>query len=389
MPETLDVDALNAAAAQKAHENDAAGAAQLLRQALDLQAAALGPAHRDLAPTLNNLALMLERQGALDEAENCYRRAYAIAQSGAAPDDPLVLVSRSNLIEFLRAAGRPEVVDPVETPPREPAPTPVVPKPGPRPAPAPAPTDSKPAHAPTAPAPQAPQTRTAVTTPAGPNWSVIAIAAVILIALILWLVSGRSADSPAPEPVPVAPPAAAAPPAASPPPSTAPAPQASAAPPPSPAAPAREPPPKPNVPSTGDAAPPTKETPPAARPAPRPQSPGEFGRPRNGITADGDVCASLTRTGNPWRCAPLGDRSSIDAVYYYTRVRSPRDVVVRHRWTYAGTVIRTVDLRVSANNAPGFRTFSRQRTGGRRGQWEVALLAPDGTVVDSQSFAVK
>ena len=92
MPDTLDVDELTAAAAEAAGQDDAATAVRFLRRALDLQVASFGPDHRELAPTLNNLALMLERQGQPDEAERCYRRAYEIAQRGARPNDPLVLV---------------------------------------------------------------------------------------------------------------------------------------------------------------------------------------------------------------------------------------------------------------------------------------------------------
>ena len=77
-------------------------------------------------------------------------------------------------------------------------------------------------------------------------------------------------------------------------------------------------------------------------------------------------------------------------MYYYTRVRSPHDAVVRHRWTRDGRVIRVVDLRIQANPADGFRTFSRQ-TGGAlaSGEWRAALLDAAGTVLDEQAFVVR
>ena len=84
------------------------------------------------------------------------------------------------------------------------------------------------------------------------------------------------------------------------------------------------------------------------------------------------------------------DRVGSEAVYYYTRVRTPRDAVVRHRWTYQGEVVRTVNLQVRANAEPGYRTFSRQILTSRQpGPWEVALLAPDGAVIDSQRFTTR
>ena len=77
-------------------------------------------------------------------------------------------------------------------------------------------------------------------------------------------------------------------------------------------------------------------------------------------------------------------------MYYYTRVRTLRDAVVRHRWTYQGEVVRTVSLQVRANAEPGYRTFSRQIVTAREpGSWEVALLAPDGAVIDSQRFTAR
>jgi hypothetical protein len=96
------------------------------------------------------------------------------------------------------------------------------------------------------------------------------------------------------------------------------------------------------------------------------------------------LCTTLARGGGVWRCEPAGEATSADAVYYYSRVRASRDVVVRHRWTYRGEVIRTVSLDVRANPQEGFRTFSRQSLAGRAGPWEVSLVAPDGTVVETQ-----
>jgi hypothetical protein len=62
---------------------------------------------------------------------------------------------------------------------------------------------------------------------------------------------------------------------------------------------------------------------------------------------------------------------------------------MRHQWSYQGQVVRTVNLEVRANADVGFRTFSRQTVSGRgSGDWEVALIAPDGTVIDTQRFAV-
>ena len=105
------------------------------------------------------------------------------------------------------------------------------------------------------------------------------------------------------------------------------------------------------------------------------------------VTADASLCQTLSR-GGAWRCNPFPEDGQADGVYYYTRVKSSRDAVVRHRWTYEGKAVQTVNLQIRANARDGFRTFSHQRVADRPGQWEVALLAADGTVVDTRRFTV-
>ena len=86
---------LNAAASDAAGSGDFPAAAALLRQLLESQTSLLGPDHPDLATTLNNLALMLERSGDTAEAGRCYRRALAVASLAHGPDAASVLVSQS------------------------------------------------------------------------------------------------------------------------------------------------------------------------------------------------------------------------------------------------------------------------------------------------------
>jgi len=398
MPDTPDVDALISSAALAASQQDSAAAAALLREALDRQVTLLGPDHRDLAPTLNNLALMLERQGDADEAERCYRRAWDIARRSAAPDDPLVQVSRANLADFLRASGRPEVVDAdpgpetadpepessgeLATPPArlELSPPATIPEAPSTTMPAapfammPAsPRESMPAVAPLPPPPRpaAPQvTKPAALRPAekpagGVPSTWLAAGVALAMVAVLWFVLVPAGQPPA------APGAAASEPPAS-----------------TPSA---------GRPEVQPAAPAPAVTPETVRQeAPSPAAPAAGNAttsPRAGaasaVTADTSLCETLNRSGGSWRCVPLRPSSRPDAVYFYTRVKSPRDIVVQHRWSHDGTVVRTVSLRVGANMEAGFRTFSRQTLGPRgAGQWEVALLAPGGAVIEAQRFAV-
>ncbi len=404
MPDTVDVDTLTTAATEAASQGDAVAAAALLRLALDLQVTSLGADHRDLAPTLNNLAMMLERQGDAAEAERCYRRAFEVARRGAPPDDPLVQVSRANLVAFLQASG---IADPlVEAPAAEAGGRSAGPSPAPDSPAAPPPRTQTPVTA-AAPPPrrEPPRPRTPAPGPtptAGATSSTTPSAATAAPrrGWLLWLlVAGALAGAAAgwvmlsPQPSDTAQ-------------RTAPVTQASPAAPPESA---------PGTPGRPDGAPegaasPTEAkptgtppasgpgVPPAATPSATSRSGTDIRAPdadarRGGgtaLSAEGRLCAALARSGGAWRCDPAGDPTAADAVYYYTRVRSPGDVVVGHRWTYQGQVVRTVNLQVRANPEEGFRTFSRQSLSGRRdGPWEVALIAPDGAVIDLQRFTVR
>lgn len=426
MPDSLDLDTLTAAATEAASRGDAVAAASLLRLALDQQVSALGPDHHDLAPTLNNLAMMLERQGETEEAERCYRRAYDVARRGAPPDDPLVKVSRANLVAFLEASG---VASPdVDAPPGGGAPAAAAAPSRPRSEPAPPAPAPPPVRTPSPPPPRAP----AATAPArasserpkrspaqptpqvaatpGRGWRLgLAIVVGALAGGVLgWLLIGSESPgttgeqppsiSAAPA-EPVSPPAppdqpAAPPPGAAAPPSTPSTPTKN-----TPAATAKN---TPDVPrATAAKAPPAapEPTPPAPKgpvpapfPTPRPRSADDSERGKSdggSIGVEGRICTALVRSGGAWRCEPAGESTTAGAVYYYSRVRSPRDVTVRHRWSHQGTVTQTVSLDVRANPREGFRTFSRQNLAGRNGTWEVSLLAPDGTVVETQRFTVR
>jgi hypothetical protein len=404
MPDTLDVDALMAAAAEAAGQQDPATAVRFLRRALDLQVTSIGPDHRDLAPTLNNLALMLERQGKPDEAEQCYRRAYDIARRGARPNDPLVLVSRANLLAFLQAVGvkNPDLDEPAAVPVNARAPEPAAEPPPPlQPPPPPAAKRSLPPSPVAAPRPRTPPAqrstapapprasaapRTAPPAPSsapGRGWTIAGLAAVGAVtgAVASWLFlappQANRTQPPVAQAAPVEPRTSPRPPESTEP--TAPAPPAASSP---------QKPPQAADPPAAQTAPPTtggndaQPAPPAAAEAPAASA--------EGLTADTRLCAALIRTTREWRCDAVATPVDSDAVYYYTRVRTARDAVMRHQWSYQGEVVRTVNLEVRANAETGFRTFSRQTVSGRgAGSWEVALIAPDGAVIDTQRFAVE
>ena len=91
-------------AEQAATAGDFASADELLRSATRIQEETLGPLHPDLANTFNNLAIVAEQTGNLDDAEMFYRRAVAIASASLPPEDPMVVASREQPREFLPRA---------------------------------------------------------------------------------------------------------------------------------------------------------------------------------------------------------------------------------------------------------------------------------------------
>lgn len=495
-------DSLTAAAVQAASAGDTASAASLLRQALSAQEAALGPKHPDLAVTLNNLALMLERQGALEEAGTCYHRAYAIASAALGPDSPAVQISRANLEAFVHSHGASfempdnvrrgtlsdfgeeraaaawdeQVLAPAPEPPTSESPAaaaapptaaPVPPAPavaGKNTTPAGAASGAEPPEAPSvgntsaaaaskaaagtakktaqaagqldtpaskltspktppepgasdertpwslsppapghrapvpgapatvaaarAPAPRRPAPPAAATTPAGTGLKTrpLVLAIIVLAAASLgWMLLGGGTGRPAEAPeatVNTAAPAeegnASAPSASEP---------VAAAPP--PAAPlTQEAAPAPAEPAVAAAAPQSAAQPPAAEPVPplaaEPQTTAETTAME---VVDGRLCTSLVRTGNPWNCAPVDAPVASGALYYYTRVRSGGDGVVRHRWTRDGALVADRALRIRANPREGFRTFSQQTVSGP-GVWHVSAIGSDGRVIDEHRFDV-
>jgi hypothetical protein len=106
MPETRQLRSVVDAAEQAASTGDYASAEQHLREAVRLQEAQLGLFHPELANTLNNLGVVCEIVDKPADAELCYRRACSIATAVLEPDHPFVTTSRKNLNGFCEARGK-------------------------------------------------------------------------------------------------------------------------------------------------------------------------------------------------------------------------------------------------------------------------------------------
>jgi hypothetical protein len=101
------------------------------------------------------------------------------------------------------------------------------------------------------------------------------------------------------------------------------------------------------------------------------------------------VTVRLCRTFSPsdFRCSPAGDSVPPGPIVLFTRVRSPRDSVIIHRWFRGDTLRKSAQLRVGANGAEGYRTYSRQTVD--RGDWRVEVRTAEGDLLHEQHLAVR
>jgi hypothetical protein len=103
--------------------------------------------------------------------------------------------------------------------------------------------------------------------------------------------------------------------------------------------------------------------------------------------AAAQLCRTLSTSGD-WRCDPAGDSVAAGPLVLYTRVKSPRDTVVVHRWYRGDTLRRSVQLPVRASANEGYRTFSRQ-TVNRGADWRVEVRSAAGELLHEQHLAVR
>jgi hypothetical protein len=137
--------------------------------------------------------------------------------------------------------------------------------------------------------------------------------------------------------------------------------------------------------------------PPEPPPAPEPAPPSTIEKESSAPTpapapaaAVSVVTAQLCRAFSNWQCTAAVSPTDATQLFFYTRLRSPADTTVEHRWYYDGRLLRTVPLRIRANQAEGYRTYSRNTVSGERaGSWRVELRTQDGTVLHEEQVEVE
>jgi DUF2914 family protein/tetratricopeptide repeat protein len=395
-------------AAEKAAEaGNYLSAGNLLRDAARLQEANLGPRHPDLANTLNNLGIVCEMTGKLDDAEQYFRRAVSIARTSLPSDDPFVATSQKNLRDFCEARGKEveveelskpredvqEVVaspEPVPVPDPEPKPEPKATSPAEEPRPSaiepepvdliepeqvdpiePEPVDLiEPEQVdPIEPEPEDPEvtskrffTRVALGA-LGP----IAMLMVVLAAGLPRLgapelvvptstvtLDSRRNVAPPPTPAPVEP---------------IPAPEETASTPSASSEDAEET-------ASRDAAP---------SPTPTSSAPAATATPARPVVVRASLCGDL----EDWSCDPADSPVPEGPLFFYTQIQSPTVTTIKHRWYQDSRLIQSVELRVQPTRA-GYRAYSRNvMKSESAGNWRVEVRSENGTLLHSERFTVR
>ena len=100
------------------------------------------------------------------------------------------------------------------------------------------------------------------------------------------------------------------------------------------------------------------------------------------------LCGSIERAGE-WGCTPANGEVAPGSVVFYTRLKTPADTAVEHRWYHGDRLQQKMTLRIRANQGTGYRTYSRGTVGaGLTGAWKVELRAMNGTVLHEEHFTV-
>jgi hypothetical protein len=348
MPDFSGIQVLVEGAERAAAVGDWPSAEEGLRRVADLQAAQLGQGHTDLAYTLNNLGVACERTGKPDEAEQCYRRAHAIAAAALPADDPLVVTSRQNFRELCASRGTP-----VDLTPSPPPPTPSIE----------ARVESEPPSTATV------EVQSRSHPLATGIAAVVGVAIAVLTGWYFWSGSGQSVQSVESQEVV----------------------ETGVPPVPTPAGPAT---PATESPNIAESRPSAALKPAPARPVPVKPAPPKPAPPKPALASapvsvvEAQLCSALSTTN--WRCTPASPSTGPGSLYFYTRLQSPVATKVEHRWYYEERLVQTVTLDIGANQGPGYRTYSRHTIRAERaGNWRVELRSPDGTVLNEERFVIR
>jgi hypothetical protein len=104
---------------------------------------------------------------------------------------------------------------------------------------------------------------------------------------------------------------------------------------------------------------------------------------------DARVCRTLDRRRREWTCASPSHPAPAGTFYFVTRIVTPRDAVVEHRWYRGDRLMRAQTMTITAGTSPGSRAYSQVTIGASGGgDWRVDLVGRDGHLLKSVRFTV-
>ena len=125
---------------------------------------------------------------------------------------------------------------------------------------------------------------------------------------------------------------------------------------------------------------PRRSGPPASPQARRAAAPISFGTVQ--------LCKTFSTKDERWTCDPADDPAARGRMVLFTRVKSPRNTTVVHRWYREGELQQSVTLGIQASVGDGYRTYS-QLTINSPGRWRVEVGSADGDLLFEKSFGVR
>ena len=149
---------------------------------------------------------------------------------------------------------------------------------------------------------------------------------------------------------------------------------------------------KPTEPPAQPVAPPAREEPAAQKAAPPRGGPPAAAEARRAAAPISlgtvELCKTFSTTDERWTCDPVDDPAARGRIVLYTRVKSPRNTAVVHRWYQGRELRQSVKLDTRASVSEGYRTYS-QLTVNSPGKWRVEVRTADGDLLVKKSFAVR
>ena len=140
--------------------------------------------------------------------------------------------------------------------------------------------------------------------------------------------------------------------------------------------------------SPPDAAPRDSAPPPAPAPVEAPAAAEESSTPTAAppVVIRASLCGGL----DDWLCDPADRPVPTGPLFFYTQIKSTSATTVQHRWYQDDRLHQTVKLRVQANRAGGYRTYSQNlMTSESAGSWRVEIRSEDGALLHEERFTVR